>query len=554
MSALVGIALIASLQTALEVSPGRGDAGAAPPAPALAKYTPRRLEGHDGGVFSLAFSPDGKFLIAGGKTGPTVPVWDLVGGKLQYELPRGEESGQGLPRHEGVVRGVAYSPDSKLIATVTGPHPTKNPELARIVLWDAKTGKPISEIAAHRGRLNAVAFSPDSKRLVSGGGDDMGKVWDVASGRLLQQFVLDSRSDEVVTVAFLPDGKSVFVASRKGEWLQGDVESGRRVLGSGPLAEGKLLRVTASGKEVLCLYGNSNGYVVRSYSLPGLKAAERWHQSGPAHGALNLYRASASPDGKALALFESRGVSVWSLVTGRELLLLYPERGPALNVLAFSPDGKTLAGGLESSTSILLWDISRPRLEALWDRLAVSSDTDAKDYVTDLAALPDEALPYLSERLQRLAKVEEQVRKIASKLDDDDFDLREKASQQLKALGHDADFGVERVLEKNPPAEVRRRLETAFAPPTPPPVDPKKLSKTEYALWLQGKWPPKKPEAPKPSQARAAKRAIVALEKTGTPEARQALKTLAASTPEGLVREEASAALKRLAEPKSPRP
>ena len=130
------------------------------------------------------------------------------------------------------------------------------------------------------------------------------------------------------------------------------------------------------------------------------------------------------------------------------------------------------------------------------------------------------------ERLQRLAKVEEQVRKIAAGLDSDNFEVREKASQQLKALGPDAAFGLERVLENKPSAEVRKRVESLLTLATPPPVDPAKLTPEQWVLWRQGKWPPKE-EAPKPSERRAVKRAFAALEKMDTPEARQALKELA---------------------------
>jgi hypothetical protein len=402
----------------------------------------------------------------------------------------------------------------------------------------------------------ALAFSPDGKQLLSGGGDDKGRVWDIASGKEVKQFVLDSRSDRVIAVAFSPDGKTVFLASQNSELLLGQVESDRApaqlhlTAARGP----NPFQLVASGKELLCFEAGAKENVVRCYSLPGLKRRIIWQQPGEVVGGPAVRLWAASLDGKILALFESRGISVWSLVTGKELLLLYPERGPSLSVLAFSPDSKTLAAGLSSSTSILLWDISRPRLDALWAKAAVANEAEAKDCVRDFAALPKEAVPYLAERLQRLAKVEDQVWKIAARLDDDNFEVREKATQQLKVLGPDAEFGLERVLENKPSAEVRKRVEGLLASPAAPPVDPTKLNKAEYALWLQGKWPPKAPEVPKPSGGRAVRAALAALEKMGTDEARRAIKEMAETAPDGLVREEATTALQRLSKAGSPRP
>jgi hypothetical protein len=73
-----------------------------------------------------------------------------------------------------------------------------------------------------------------------------------------------------------------------------------------------------------------------------------------------------------------------------------------------------------------------------------------------------------------------------------------------------------------------------------------KLNQANYALWLRGKLPPMAPEEPRPSEALALRRAFTVFEKVGTPETQRALKTLAETSPDGLAREEAKAALQRL--------
>ncbi len=548
MAAVSLVIVLAMSDGQVIASPREPDSGT----PTRAKGTSvlRVLAGHPGTVKSLAFAPDGKYLIAGGKDDRTVPVWDLTTGTVRCELPsgQGDVKGEKAPWHEGWVRAVAYSPDGKLIATGDGYTDSRKPDLQEIRLWDSKSGKLVRSIPAHRNGVFALAFSPDSTRILSGGGENTARVWDITSGKEVQRVVLDRRGDHVSAAAFSGDGKIVIVGSEEGELVVADAASGRvasrfSLMGT---RVPPLFQVLASGKEFVRLEGGSAENEVSRYSLPGWKRDTLWRHPGAVRGGFWVSEWAASPDGTTLAVSGNWGVVLFSLVTGRQFGILSTGGRGHVSVLAFSPDGKTLAAGLETSTSILLWDVSRVRLETLWSELAIRNDAEARDCITDLTAVPNESVSYLSARLKHLAKVEDQVRRIAADLDDDKFEVREKASQQLKALGAGAQFGLECVLENNPSPEVRQRVESLLALPAPPPIDPKRLNKAEYALWLQGKWPPKAPEQPKPSEGRALKRAFAALEKIGTPEARQAIKALAETTPDSMVREQAKESLQRL--------
>src|SRR5882757_7777027 len=65
----------------------------------------------------------------------------------------------------------AFSPDGTRVVTASADHTAR--------VWDARTGKPLTEPLEHRNSVNAVAFSPDGARVVTASDDTTARVWDV---------------------------------------------------------------------------------------------------------------------------------------------------------------------------------------------------------------------------------------------------------------------------------------------------------------------------------------------------------------------------------------
>jgi WD40 repeat protein len=279
-----------------------------------------------------------------GSSDRQVRVWEAASGKALHALTG----------HTADVYGLAFSPDSKWLATGSD---------KEALLWDTQTFQAPRTLAAAAGW---VAFTPDGKVLLTAPMTNrLGKAvqrWDVSTGKRLGQYVLPWSGEGWTTYASSPDGKTLFAmrAWRTCEPFIGvyDAETGEERTPRRPDVGSPLGCVAVSPDGRLLATGSSHAAAttVGLFDLTNGKLQARW----PGHG--DFVRAVAfSPDGRLLASTGADGrIRLREIDTGKERWSLRAHFGAATS-LVFSPDGTMLASAGKDRTA-RLWEVRSGRL------------------------------------------------------------------------------------------------------------------------------------------------------------------------------------------------
>jgi WD40 repeat protein len=210
-------------------------------------------------------------------------------------------------------------------------------------------------LRGHANSVRALAFSPDGTMLASASDDTSLILWDIRQAE--QRWRLSQHAASVQGVAFAPDGKSLYSCACDGRLIEWPVDAANGVHRILHRAEGPLVALAVSPNGELVAAGADR--LRRETSRPPVyvyETATRRQNSGfivPGPGRA-VWSLAFAPKGSTLALGLSNGmVRLWDGDKNRELLRL--DHTVAVRAMAFSPNGSLLV--TSPATPALVWDL-----------------------------------------------------------------------------------------------------------------------------------------------------------------------------------------------------
>ena len=344
--------------------------------PGYEVQAPREFKPESRRVRTIAFTPDGKRMLAGLFTG-VVADWDVDSGR---RMPDSE-------KRRGWVTAIAVATDGQTVVAAwdTGMARVWNRtsagaicellhldrHMARLmfrpgtrqllfaterhtaVLWDVPDPARLAPVLS-QGQVNSIAFSPDGTKAITGSFDKTARLRHSQTGMVVAGVAPMPHDDRVSQVAFRPDGAVVLTASPDGTAQLWDAGNGRkrvRVMNHRP-TPGSRVEVRAAvfspdRNSPLVVTGDSTG-VIRSWNGdtgdPVNVVFERINDAGSV-GPLCF-----SPSGdQVVAGFGKGQVGLWDARSGK--LRWETAHSESVRDARFSPDGQLVLTASNDETA-----------------------------------------------------------------------------------------------------------------------------------------------------------------------------------------------------------
>jgi WD40 repeat protein len=187
----------------------------------------KTIAGHDGAIRSLSFSADGTRLVSGALD-RAIRVWDLATGKLHAQATgpaelsavvwlgkRGQIASGGsaasiqlwqvpeapgeltaidpLKGHDGPITALhfAFGMEDQLVSGSRD---------GSVRIWNLETRETIRKLE-HGGAVSSVAVRSDGKRIASAGENEVARLWDAETGKLIAELKGDGEAEQRVLQA-----------------------------------------------------------------------------------------------------------------------------------------------------------------------------------------------------------------------------------------------------------------------------------------------------------------------------------------------------------------
>jgi WD40 repeat protein len=336
------------------------------------------LEGHTEIVSTVAFSPDGQYVMTG-SFDKTLRVWETRTGKEIKVF--GGASG-----HQDLVLSVAFSRDGRILASGSSDKTAKlwdmplssplreftqpdavttfavSPDGAKLAtaakngtvrVWNTADAKELFSLTGHAGSVKGVAFSANGQLLATCGSDKTVRFWNAVNGQAMA--VLGAHPAAVNAVLFGPNNNTAYSAGEDGtlefwQWpspappmntlsiKRTIVAASAAIRGLAVIPTGSHI-LTGSSDKTLKLWNTVNGIMERSF--------------GGAEGEVTAV--AVSRNGILVAAGGTdKSVRLYTLADAKQQGVL--QTASAIRSLAFSPDNQKLVAACDDG-SLPTWNV-----------------------------------------------------------------------------------------------------------------------------------------------------------------------------------------------------